>query len=114
MVNLLEIGQVLNRRGKTVTLRNIAAAVSADGGAVATTAMDTPVQAIVRSYRTNEVRGLVEEGDREIVFAAGAIPFTPFPERDQVVIDGKATSIMTVATTYDAGSPVVYRLHVRG
>ena len=71
------------------------------------------IKAGAREYRAREIKGLVQQGDREVRIAAADLNFTPRPN-DQVVIGGKTYQVVSVNTCSPINEVAIHILQVRG
>jgi hypothetical protein len=67
----------------------------------------------VRQYRAKEIKGLVQQGDREVRIAAADLSFTPRPN-DRIVIGGKTFQVVSVDPRRPFDEAAIHILQVRG
>jgi hypothetical protein len=94
----------LAAHGEVVSLQHMTA------GAVAST--DTP-KAFVRDYRSDELVGAIEQGDRKVILSATGVTGLP-KANDRVVVAGRTFNVQAVETVRLAGTVVRHNLRVRG
>ena len=80
---------------------------------------DLPCMAMVRAFQPNELVGGIEQGDRRVVISnaeiAGRIWPGPPKQGDQIVIDGRTTTLRAAAETIRVGDFIVkHVMQVRG
>lgn len=73
------------------------------------------LQGFVRGYRADELQGNVQQGDREVRIAGVDLAGTPAPRRnDQVLIDGRTTTVQSCETRKLRGADAMHIVQVRG
>jgi hypothetical protein len=70
------------------------------------------IKASVRQYRTREMTGLVQQGDREVRTSAD-LSFTPRPN-DQVMMGGQTFQVVSVNTRSPFSKAAIHLVQVRG
>jgi hypothetical protein len=105
---------LIGRAGETVIYKRVT-----HGSFSTATLQSTPmvqsytVKAGVRQYRAKEIKGLVQQGDREVRIAAADLSFTPRPN-DQVMIGGKTFQVVSVNTRSSFNGAAMHIVQVRG
>lgn len=100
--------------GRTMTLRRIAVN-SATG---AQTPTDVTLKGSPRGYKAVEIQGTIFQGDTQIRIsdadiAAAAWPGPPRKD-DQILLDGRTTTIISVESRYFGSVVLVHVCQVRG
>jgi hypothetical protein len=71
------------------------------------------VKAGVRQSRAKEIKGLIQQGDREVRIAAADVRFKP-KQNDQVVIGGKTYEVVSANTRSPFDAAAIHMLQARG
>ncbi len=106
------------------TVEGIAARIERDGEIVTFTAVDGDVSvpgqvpAFVRGYRAAELVNDIQQGDREVTIAPGAllaVGVPRWPERlDRLEIGGSRATVQSCETRSLRGVPAMHVIQVRG
>ncbi len=100
-------GRMLARHGRPMVLRRL---VGTGPGY-----HEVAVRGHLTSYRSNEIIGLVKQGDARVTIGPDLGPITP-PLRaaDQLVVDGRTWAVQGATPRYSGATLVGWELHVRG
>lgn len=83
------------------------------GKTAAPTTYSYSIKAAIRDFKPHQIKGLVQDGDRQVTLPAAGLTFTP-DKRDQVWIGGIRYNIMHIEAVYTRDDIAAYRLLVRG
>lgn len=73
------------------------------------------VRGRLRAYRPQEIAGLLQQGDAEVVIGPRIAPITGDPmANDRIIIDGAAWAVMGATPRYVGATVDGWTLHVRG
>lgn len=105
-----EVGDMIQRYGRPITLRRLA-----PNGI----RFDVTVTAIVRNYAPTELVGGIAQGDRKVIISNREIERRQWPgpprDGDQCIIDGKTTTLKAAPATVKIGDDIIkHTLQVRG
>ncbi|WP_433762058.1 hypothetical protein [Brucella anthropi] len=102
---IAKLERQLARHGQNVDLRKMA------GGAIKSETKS--VRAFVRGFKPDELVGVIQQGDRNIVLLPDA-PALALGKGDKIVIAGTVTNIESVEIVRMADMPVRVNVRVRG
>lgn len=74
---------------------------------------DAVIRAAVRNFRSTELSGLIDQGDREVRIAPSDLGFIP-DAQDIILIDGLSYSIINIDERKFNDTPLLYIIQVRG
>lgn len=102
------------RYGSPVTVRHITGqSYNVTTGTNTPTTSDAAVNATVQGYNPRDIGGIIRQGDRKVIVAAADISFAPVAQ-DQVQMDGRWYTVISVYTRFVLGTAAVHILQVRG
>lgn len=86
---------------------------NAADGTVRQTVTESQVRGLLEDVRTNEVGGLIENGDKRLTIAAADVASAPTPKTTKITTGGKTWRVIEVRTTENDNDPIIYELIIR-
>lgn len=109
-MNLLRVADMIDQIGAAVTLRR----PTGPSGIT----FDVPLMAVIRGYAPNELVGGIQQGDRRAIVSNRFILERQWPgpprRGDQLIVDGRTTTIQAVDSTEVGDLIVKHELQIRG
>ena len=105
--------KVIAKFGGDVTIRYVTAgSYNTSTGAIAETVSDTDIKGVLEGVNLREVNELIQAGDKRLTVAANDLA-TPPETKDRVVISSVIHQIVSVETTEQDNTAIVYELMLR-
>ena len=108
MPTVESVAATIEREGQNVTFKRKAG----------TQTVSATVKAFIRGYRPVEIGDGIQQGDREMRVATGALYYQGFPGQpknpDRIEIEENTAVVMSAELRFLRGEPCVYVIQVRG
>lgn len=109
---LSHVTNLINDKGKTLTLRKVTEGTyNPATGSVSNTTADTSTYGMMLNFKDQDYDGtIIQRSDRKVVLRVDGV----VPEiQDQIIEGGDTYRVLNVRTIEEAGTDIVYILHVR-
>lgn len=106
-------GKAIGKFGGDVTIRYVTAgSYNTTTGSIAETVSDTNTKGVLEDVNLREANELIQAGDKKLTIAANDLATAP-ETKDRVVISSVVHQIVSVKTTEQDNTAIVYELILR-